>query len=104
MEYEYTFKTYIANGREYYEYTIDALTREERDELERRGQPTAIKKDFPFPESLLSLVYLDTDKLDLLVKRIDKAIREFLPTEDERYVQKTLEGLDELARVLVYLN
>ena len=104
MEYEYTFKTYIANGREYYEYTIDALTREERDELERRGQPTAIKKDFPFPESLLSLVYLDTDKLDLLVKRIDKAIREFLPTKDERYVREALEGLDELARVHVYFE
>lgn len=53
---------------------------------------------------LFSRPYLDTNKVDLLVNQIDKAIREFLPTEDERYVQKTLEGLDELARVLVYLN
>lgn len=104
MEYGYTFKTYIANGREYYEYSTDALTREERGGLERKGQTAAIKKDFPFPESLLSLLYLDTDKLDLLVKRIDKAIREFLPTKDERYVRETLEGLDELARVHVYFE
>lgn len=104
MECGYTFKAYIANGREHYEYSTDALAREERDELERRGRPAAIKKDFPFPESLLSLLYLDTDKLDLLVKRIDKAVREFLPTKDERYVREALEGLDELARVHVYFE
>ena len=104
MECGYTFKAYIANGREYYEYSTDALTREERDELERRGQSAAIKKDFPFPESLLELLYLDTDEVDLLVKRIDKAIREFLPTKDERYVREALEGLDELARVHVYFE
>lgn len=104
MAHEYTFKTYIANGREHYEYSTDALTREERGDLERKGQTTVIKKDFPFPESLLSLMYLDTDKLDLLVKRIDKAIREFLPTKDEWYVREALEGLDELARVHVYFE
>lgn len=53
---------------------------------------------------LFSRPYLDTNKVDLLVNQIDKTIREFLPTEDKRYVQKALEGLDELARVLVYLN
>ena len=104
MEYSYTFKTYIANGREHYEYSVDALTQLERSEFELRGQSTLTKKDFPFPESLLSLLYLDTDKLDLLVKRINKAIREFLPTKDERYVQEALEGLDELARVHVYFE
>ena len=40
--------------------------------------------------------------LPKLLKRIDKAIREFLPTKDERYVREVLEGLDELARVHVY--
>ena len=104
MTHDYTFKTYIANGREYYEYSVDALTWLERSECESSGQPTLIKKDFPFPESLLSLLYLDTDKLDLLVKQIDKAIREFLPSKDERYVHEALEGLDELARVHVYFE
>ena len=60
MTHDHTFKTYIANGREYYEYSVDALTWLERSELERHGQPTLIKKDFPFPESLLSLLYFDT--------------------------------------------
>ncbi len=104
MTHDYTFKTYIANGREYYEYSVDALTWLERSACESSGQPTLIKKDFPFPESLLSLLYLDTDNLDLLVKQIDKAIREFLPTKDERYVHEALEGLDELARVHVYFE
>ena len=104
MEYGYTFKTHIANGREHYEYSTDALTRYERDDLERKGQPAAIKKDFPFPESLLALLYLDTNKVDLLVKRADKAIREFLPTKDECYVAEALSVLDELANVHVYFE
>ena len=104
MEYGYTFKTYIANGREYYEYSTDALTWLERSELERAGRPVTIKKDFPFPESLLTLLYFDTDKIEPLIKRIDKAVREFLPSKDERYVQEALEGLDELACVHVYFE
>ena len=39
MIHDYTFKTYIASGREYYEYSVDALTWLERSELERHGQP-----------------------------------------------------------------
>ena len=104
MEYGYTFKTYIANGRECYEYSTDALTWLERSELERAGRPVTIKKDFPFPESLLSLLYLDTGKIEPLVKQIDKAIREFLPSKDERYVSEVLTLLDELAQVHVYFE
>ena len=40
----YIFRTYIDGGREYYEYT-DAADREQ-----------TIKKDFPFPESLMDLL------------------------------------------------
>ena len=104
MDHSYTFKTYIVNGREYYEYSADTLTWLERSERENHGQSTLIKKVFPFPESLLSLLYLDTGKLEPLIKRIDKTIREFLPTKDERYVHEALEGLDELARVHVYFE
>lgn len=104
MDHSYTFKTYIVNGREYYEYSADTLTWLERSERENHGPSTLIKKDFPFPESLLSLLYLDTDKLEPLIKRIDKTIREFLPNKDERYVHEALEGLDELARVHVYFE
>ena len=51
MTHDYTFKTYIANGREYYEYSTDTLTKLERSEFENHGQSTAIKKDLPFLES-----------------------------------------------------
>lgn len=104
MEYGYTFKTYIADGREHYEYSTDALTWLERSELESSGQPVTTKKDFPFPESLLSLLYFDTRELDPLMKRISKAIREFLPTADERYVTEVFTALDQLASVHVYFE
>lgn len=52
----------------------------------------------------MSLLYLDTGKLEPLIKRIDKAIREFLPSKDERYVAEALTALDELARVHVYFE
>ena len=41
---DYIFKTYIDSGREYYEYT----------DVTDRAQ--TIKKDFPFPESLMDLL------------------------------------------------
>lgn len=49
-------------------------------------------------------MYLDTHKLDPPVKRIDKAIREFLPSKDERYVSDTLALLDELAQIHMYFE
>ena len=104
MTHDYTFKTYIANGREYYEYSVDTLAWTERSELERCGQPTIIKKDFPFPESLLSLLYLDLGTVELLTKKIDKAIGEFLPSNDDRYVEEVLAALDELAGIHVYFE
>ena len=53
---DYIFKTYIDSGREYYEYT-DATDREQ-----------TIKKDFPFPESLMELLYMDTQGLEAITK------------------------------------
>ena len=104
MTHDYTFKTYIAKGREYYEYSVDALTWMERNELERHSQPALIKKDFPFPESLLSLLYLDLGTVELLTKKIDKAIREFFSSNDDRYVEEVLAALDELAGIHVYFE
>lgn len=61
----YIFRTYIDGGREYYEYT-DAADREQ-----------TIKKDFPFPESLMSLLYMDIWELEPITKRMDKALLAF---------------------------
>lgn len=93
-------KTYIANGWEYYEYGTDAPTRGERVELKACGQSTVIKKDFPFPGSLLSLLRFDTRKLEPLIKQLDKSIRNFLPFKNERYAAEVLSALNKLVSTL----
>ena len=81
----YIFKTYINGGREYYEYT-DAADREQ-----------TIKKDFPFPESLMSLLYMDIWELEPITKRMDKALMSFYQSMDYNELQIVSAGLNELA-------
>ena len=81
----YVFKTYIDGGREYYEY-IDAADREQ-----------TIKKDFPFPESLMSLLYMDIWELEPITKRMDKALMSFYQSRDYNELQIVEAGLNELA-------
>ena len=81
----YIFKTYIDGGREHYEYT-DAADREQ-----------TIKKDFPFPESLMSLLYMDIWELEPITKRMDKALMSFYQSRDYDELQTVAAGLDELA-------
>ena len=82
---DYIFKTYIDSGREYYEYT-DAADREQ-----------TIKKDFPFPESLMSLLYMDIWELEPITKRMDKALMSFYQSRDYNELQIVEAGLKELA-------
>ena len=82
---DYIFKTYIDGGREYYEYT-DAADREQ-----------TIKKDFPFPESLMSLLYMDIWELEPITKRMDKALMSFYQSRDYNELQTVVAGLNELA-------
>ena len=81
----YIFKTYIDGGREYYEYT-DAADRER-----------TIKKDFPFPESLMSLLYMDIWELEPITKRMDRALLAFYQSRDYNELQIVAAGLKELA-------
>ena len=81
----YIFKTYIDSGREYYEYT-DAADREQ-----------TIKKDLPFPESLMSLLYMDIWELEPITKKMDKALMSFYQSKDYGKLQIVGAGLDELA-------
>ena len=81
----YLFKTYIDSGREYYEYT-DAADREQ-----------TIKKDFPFPESLMSLLYMDIWELEPITKRMDKVLMSFYQSRDYNELQIVEAGLNELA-------
>ena len=81
----YIFKTYIDGGREYYEYT-DAADREQ-----------TIKKDFPFPESLMSLLYMDIWELEPITRKMDKALLSFYQSRDYNELQIVAAGLNELA-------
>lgn len=81
----YIFKTYIDSGREYYEYT-DAADREQ-----------TIKKDFPFPESLMSLLYMDIWELEPITRKMDKALMSFYQSRDNNELQTIAAGLNELA-------
>ena len=81
----YIFRTYIDSGREYYEYT-DAADREQ-----------TIKKDFPFPESLMSLLYMDIWELEPITKKMDRALMSFYQSRDYNELQIVAAGLNELA-------
>lgn len=89
---DYIFKTYIDGGREYYEYT-DAADREQ-----------TIKKDFPFPESLMSLLYMDIWELEATTKKMDKALLAFYQSGAKDDLQVVAAGLDELASRHVYFE
>ena len=89
---DYIFKTYIDGGREYYEYT-DAADREQ-----------TIKKDFPFPESLMELLYMDTQELEAITKKMDKALLAFYQSGAKDDLQVVAAGLDELASRHVYFE
>ena len=75
----FIFKTYIADGREYYEYTADG--------------EQIIKKDFPFPESLMSLLYMDIWELEPITKKMDKALRTFYQSKEQTDLMTTLKEL-----------
>ena len=89
---DYIFKTYIDSGREYYEYT-DVADREQ-----------TIKKDFPFPESLMELLYMDTQELEAITKKMDKALLAFYQSGAKDDLQVVAAGLDELASRHVYFE
>ena len=52
---DYTFKTYISEGREYFLFGEQEI-----------GDYAETKKDFPFPESLMALLDLDIWALEPL--------------------------------------
>ena len=83
---DYIFKTYLADGREHFLYGEIG---------DRRAQLT--KKGFPFPESLLRLLYLDIWAYDGQIKQFDKLLMELYRTREEKCARQLLPLLDELA-------
>ena len=81
----YTFKTYIYNGREYYEYDAVPTDRDEYAEPDPKKTPVLVKKDFLFPESLLSLLYLDIRTYEPLFANIAASLRELRRTKEAHF-------------------
>ena len=79
-------------GREYYEYT-DAADREQ-----------TIKKDFPFPESLMELLYMDAQELEAITKKMDKALLAFYQSGVKDDLQVVAAGLNGLASRHIYFD
>ena len=79
------FRTFIAGGREFFIC----------------GN---MKKDFPFPESLLRLLYFDVLEFDQLVQRMGKHIEAYYQSRDEKYLKDVLAELNELADFHVYFE
>lgn len=101
---DYTFKTYIYNGREYYEYDAVSMDRDEYAEPDPKKLPALVKKDFLFPESLLSLIYLDIRAYEPLFAGIAASLRELRRTKDAHFADQAVSQLSQLASVHIYFE
>mgnify|MGYP007063236106 CR=1 FL=1 len=90
---DYVFKTYLADGREHFLYGEMG---------DSRAQLT--KKDFPFPESLLRLLYLDIWAYGGQIKQFDKLLMELYRTREEKCARQLLPLLDGLAESHIYFQ
>ena len=100
----YTFKTYIYNGREYYEYDAVPTDQDEYAEPALKKTPVLVKKDFLFPESLLSLLYLDIRTYEPLFANIAASLRELRRTKDAHFANQAASQLSQLASIHVYFE
>lgn len=92
----YIFKTYILEGREYFVYGMEHTPFEHTDEI--------TKKDFPFLESLLELLYLDIWKYEPLIKKMERVIRKIYQEDDYTYQAELSSLLDELAQTHIFFQ
>lgn len=79
------FKYYIVNGREYF-------------------VSDEIKKDFPFPESLLRFLYLDITQFGSMTNKLAKWLEEYYPTRDKTLQHDVLNGIQSMAEQHIYFQ
>ncbi len=87
------YKTFLSSDREFYIFmkTGNAII-------------TDTKIDFPFPESLMRLVYLDIGRLEPLFQKMDEALLSLFEYKDAQYADVILSCLEELASVHIYFR
>lgn len=89
----YEFKTYLSGGREYLLYhEVDLCNTE------------WTRKDFAFPDNLISLLYMDIWQYEPLTKKAERTLEEYYQTKDEQCVVTVMDILDRLADVHPYFE
>lgn len=89
----YTFKTYIAHEQEHYLYSEQTL-----------GEAVAFSETVPFPESLMSLLYMDLDPIEAIIQKLNDEFWKLAVTKEEQHHQNALALLDDLASRHIYFQ
>ena len=100
----YTFKTYIYNGREYYEYDAAPMDRDDHADSGPEKTSALVKKEFLFPESLLSLLYLDIRAYEPLFNSIAASLQGLRRTKDVRFADQAVSQMKQLTDVHIYFE
>ena len=86
---DYIYKAYITDGREYFVYGDSS-------------KPT--KKDFPFLESLLEVLYLDVWKYEPIIKDMESLIRKIYQNDDVSYIYQLHNKLEQLSEAHIFFE
>lgn len=84
----YTYKVWIADGREHFEY----------------GNGQTKKKDFPFEESLMELLYLDVWSFGDMLEGMGKSLTKLYETKEQQYADEVLSALNTMAKKHIYFE
>lgn len=84
----YSYKVWIADGREHFEY----------------GNEQTKKKDFPFGESLIELLYLDVWAFGDLFEVMGKSIMQLYETKEQQYADEVMSALNVIAKKHIYFE
>ena len=90
---DYLFYTYFAEGREHFVFS---------DPNSKGVRPK--KKDFPFLENLLRMIYLDVLPLDSEFQKMDKALVSFYSEHDPALQDIVMKTLNRLAEQHIYFE
>ena len=89
----FTFKFYLLDNREYYQYTYD-----------RKEPELQAVQDIPFPEGLTSFAYLEEERYRPLLERLDDALSVLYEQRTTAAAEAASELLMELGKVHTYFE
>ena len=89
----FSFKSYLLDNQEYYQYTYDLKEPEMR-----------MVQDIPFPESLTSFTYLEEERYRSLLEQLDGALSVLKEQRADAAAEAVSELLMELGKVHIYFE